>query len=197
LAFPRPARRPARQRGMQTAAAATGGRWLRPGTRLLVHRRRAPPQTVAASEAQAGADDGRSARRLPPGPSGAVAACAVGCDHVAARAFNPGNTGELYGSLKITGRKQGRGDGDPFLQPKIAGHERAERGTPRSEIPMSSLSIPNRNRIAGARMRATKTGNSSRRAGSRSFGEYIFLEDSRYASQHKNMRRKRIYPPFA
>jgi hypothetical protein len=61
--------------------------------------------------------------------------------------------------------------------------------------PMSSLSIPNRNRIAGARMRATKT--SSRRAGSRSFGEYIFLEDSRYASQHKNMRRKRIYPPFA
>jgi hypothetical protein len=62
---------------------------------------------------------------------------------------------------------------------------------------MSSLSIPNRNRIAGARMRATKTGNSSRWAGSRSFGEYISLEDSRYASQHKNMRRKRIYPPFA
>src|SRR5262249_30269197 len=116
---------------------------------------------------------------------------------VAASTFKRGNTAELYGSLQITGRKQGRGGGDPFLQPKIAGHERAERGTPRSEIPMSSLSIPNRNRIAGARMRATKTGNSSRRAGSRSFGEYIFLEDSRYASQHKNMRRKRIYPPFA
>src|SRR5215468_5291481 len=40
-----------------------------------------------------------------------------------------------------------------------------------------------------------KTGNGCRRAGSRSFGEYIFLEDSRYASQRKNAPRKRIYPP--
>src|SRR5262245_53066469 len=44
-------------------------------------------------------------------------------------------------------------------------------------------------------MRATKTGNSSRRAGSRTSGEYIFLEDSRYASQRKNTAHERIYPP--
>jgi hypothetical protein len=29
----------------------------------------------------------------------------------------------------------------------------------------------------------------------RSFGEYIFLEDSRYASQRENTPRRRIYPP--
>src|SRR5262252_7553538 len=46
--------------------------------------------------------------------------------------------------------------------------------------------------LAGAQQ---KTGNGSRRAGWRSFGEYIFLEDSRYASQRKNTRRKRVYPP--
>src|SRR5215475_4096846 len=33
------------------------------------------------------------------------------------------------------------------------------------------------------------------RAGSRSLGEYTFLEDSRYASQRQNMAHKRIYPP--
>jgi hypothetical protein len=32
------------------------------------------------------------------------------------------------------------------------------------------------------------------RAGWRSFGEYIFLEDSRYASQRENARRKPILP---
>src|SRR4029453_2561820 len=35
------------------------------------------------------------------------------------------------------------------------------------------------------------------RAGWRNFGEYIFLEDSRYASQRKNTAHKRIYPPCA
>src|SRR5215472_10477289 len=35
------------------------------------------------------------------------------------------------------------------------------------------------------------------RADWRSFGEYIFLEDSRYASQRKNTRRNGIYPPYA
>src|SRR5262249_45611516 len=78
LSFPRSARLPVRQRGMQTAAGATGGRRLRRGARLLVHRCRAPPEAGAAGEAQAGAEDGRSAGRLPPGPSGAVAVGAVG-----------------------------------------------------------------------------------------------------------------------
>src|SRR5215469_11868643 len=63
---------------MQAAAAATGGRRLRPGARVLVHRRRAPPQAGAAGEAQAGTEDGRPAGRLPPSPAGAVAVGAVG-----------------------------------------------------------------------------------------------------------------------
>ncbi len=64
---------PVREQGLHAAAAAAGGRRLRPGARLLVHRRRAPPQTVAAVEAQAGAEDGRFAGRLPPSAVGAVA----------------------------------------------------------------------------------------------------------------------------
>src|SRR5215470_20347870 len=39
-----------------------------------------------------------------------------------------------------------------------------------------------------------KADDGSRRAGWRSFGEYIFLEDSRYASQRKNLPRKQIRP---
>src|SRR5262249_30269195 len=72
------ARLPVRQRGMQTAAGATGGRWLRPGTRLLVHRRRAPPQTLAAREAPTRAGEGRTSPPPPPGPSAALAAFALG-----------------------------------------------------------------------------------------------------------------------
>src|SRR5262249_16539407 len=59
--------------GGHAAPAAAGGRRLRQGTGVLVHRRRAPPQTVAAVEAQAGTADGRSAGRLPPSPFSAVA----------------------------------------------------------------------------------------------------------------------------
>src|SRR2546427_1898745 len=52
---------------------------------------------------------------------------------------------------------------------------------------------PKKARLAGARVRATKSPQQHpARAGWRKFGEYAFLEDSRYASQQKNMRRKRL-----
>src|SRR5262249_6951320 len=45
----------------------------------------------------------------------------------------------------------------------------------------------------GARVRATKSPQQHpARAGWRKFGEYAFLEDSRYASQQENKRRKRL-----
>jgi hypothetical protein len=51
------------------------------------------------------------------------------------------------------------------------------------------LPIPNRKpHRPRSRARNKKTGNGFRRAGWRSFGEYIFLEDSRYASQQENPR---------
>src|SRR5262249_47577365 len=67
LSLSRSARLPVRQHGMQAAAGAAGGRRLRRGARGLVHRRRAPPEALAAGGAHVPADDGRSAGRLQPG----------------------------------------------------------------------------------------------------------------------------------
>jgi len=70
----------------------------------------------------------------------------------------------------------------------MRGPHEVHLGSENHIVPFQS---PAESRIAGARARK-KTGNGFRRAGWRGFGEYIFLEDSRYASQRKNLTRKRI-----
>src|SRR5262249_58612678 len=95
----------------------------------------------------------------------------------------------------ITGRKQGRSRGDSFLQPPIAGEPTEVRLGLKS--PCRPFQSPTETASPALACAQQKTGNGCRRAGSRSFGEYIFLEDSRYASQRKNTAPKRIYPACA
>src|SRR5262249_23227973 len=73
LPFPHPPALPVGQSRLQAAGAAAAHGWLRARARLVVHRRRAAPQAVAATEAGPHQDDG-SSRRVPPGAGGAVTA---------------------------------------------------------------------------------------------------------------------------
>ena len=76
LPLPRPHPLSGRQSRLQAAGPGAGGRWLRQGSRLVVHRRRAASQARAAAEdatqAAAADDHGRPAAGLPAGAPGAL-----------------------------------------------------------------------------------------------------------------------------
>src|SRR5262249_7766700 len=87
------------------------------------------------------------------------------------------DTLQLHYALQRTVRKQWNRAGDRLLQPQV--------GSPRL--------VSKKTHLSGARVRATKSPQQHpARAGWRKFGEYAFLEDSRYASQQENKRRKRL-----